>query len=100
MYESGRVTTISVTLGLRVEFSERTRLAARVRATPEVPGPWLEFLQHETTQTTSPAVRGGVTLFRLYEWATKTIPRSGNSKNEEYLRVWLGYALEQGCELI
>ena len=31
--------------------------------------------------------RNGVSLYRLYELATKTLPRSGNAKNEDYLRV-------------
>ncbi|KAK3240555.1 hypothetical protein CYMTET_49611 [Cymbomonas tetramitiformis] len=77
--------------------SERSRLTAALRASPESSSTWLAFLEHEgrSNAERSQKTRGGVTLFRLYEWATKTIPRHGNRENETYVRIWLGYIKEQ-----
>ena len=74
-------------------------MVAELRAEPESPVAWLGFLQHEcqinVAATGQSWGRGNVTLFKMYDWAIKTVPRSGNSKNEAYLRLWLGYAREQ-----
>jgi hypothetical protein len=88
---------------IRSHRSERARLVAKLRREPESPATWLAFLQHEEHNIAASGphniarARGGVTLFKLYDWATKTVPRSGNSKVEDYLRLWLGYAREQAC---
>jgi hypothetical protein len=77
-------------------------LVAAVKAAPDQVEPWLSFLEHERGAAAARGAagrvgKGEVTLFRMFEWATKTIPRSGNSKRRDYLRVWLGYAAEQAC---
>lgn len=81
--------------------SLRTRLAEAVKRNCESPEAWWAFLQQEestataNTSTLSGSNRGGVSLFDLYGWATKKVPRQSNYKNEAYLRIWLGYARQQ-----
>jgi serine/threonine-protein kinase TTK/MPS1 len=86
------------------EKSSRLERATQVRANPQSAQAWLEFLEGEEAMFAEKMTgkvnvvtgqRNGVTLYRLYELATKTLPRSGNAKNEDYLRVYLGYARQQ-----
>ena len=86
------------------EKSSRVERATAVRANPTSPQAWLEFLEGEEGMFAEKMTgkvnvvtgsRNGVSLYRLYELATKTLPRSGNAKNEDYLRVYLGYARQQ-----
>lgn len=86
------------------EKSSRVERATAVRANPTSPQAWLEFLEGEESMFAEKMTgkvnvvtgsRNGVSLYRLYELATKTLPRSGNAKNEDYLRVYLGYARQQ-----
>ena len=86
------------------EKSNRVERATAVRANPTSPQAWLEFLEGEESMFAEKMTgkvnvvtgsRNGVSLYRLYELATKTLPRSGNAKNEDYLRVYLGYARQQ-----
>ncbi|QDZ24034.1 dual specificity protein kinase [Chloropicon primus] len=37
-------------------------------------------------------------LYKLYEWATKLVPRKGNKNNESYISLWLGYIKRQKNE--
>lgn len=37
-------------------------------------------------------------LYKLYEWATKLVPRKGNKNNESYVGLWLGYIKRQKNE--
>lgn len=78
-----------------------------LQAAPEDAGRWLAFLRHEEqllSTSTAPldaattGGRYGVTLFHLYDWATKTIPRRGGGSGEAYLQIWLGYARHQGSD--
>ena len=68
----------------------------QIQRTPQA---WLEFLEGEESMFAEKMTRkvnvvtgsrNGVSLYRLYELAAKTLPRSGNAKNEDYLRVYLG----------
>jgi hypothetical protein len=61
---------------------------------PEV---WLEFLQREEAirRLDSNVAQSQIGIGRLYEWATKAIPRSSNIGNEDYVRIWIGYAKQQ-----
>ena len=87
---------------------ERDALVEAVRENMERPEPWLTFLESEealyvgaepTTELGKPSAatgsRNGVSLHRLYELATKTIPRRGNVNDENYVRIWLGLARQQ-----
>jgi len=85
--------------------SLRESLVAELQAAPESAERWIAFLRHEEntlSASTNPLEaattggRHGVTLFHLYEWATKTVPRRGNYNSEAYLQIWLGYARHQG----
>lgn len=93
----------------------RARLAEAVQRDSGSPEAWWAFLQAEeaalagggaggggatATLTQGVAQRGGVSLFDLYLWATKQIPRQNNYSNEAYLKIWLGYARQQWCVCI
>lgn len=81
----------------------RARLAEAVKKDSASPEAWWAFLQAEeaalcgSTATLSGASRGGVTLFDLYHWATKLVPRQANYGSEAYVKIWLGYARQQWC---
>eukprot|EP00899_Mesostigma_viride_P027221 jgi/Mesvir1/7684/Mv11654-RA.1 len=87
------------------EHSERARLVTALRSSPESPDTWLRFLEYEekaeadktvVNRSRSHAHDGNsISLLRLFEWATKTIPLAGNKKDSSYLRVWLGYIRQQ-----
>ena len=87
---------------------ERNELADVVRANQTSPEAWLAFLENEeaiysddaaTADVGKPSAsagsRNGVSLHRLYELATKTIPRRGNVNDENYVRIFLGLARQQ-----
>lgn len=87
---------------------ERNALADGIRSNPHSPEAWLSFLEHEeSTYVNATATaelgkssagagsRNGVSLHRLYELATKTIPRRGNVNDENYVRIFLGLARQQ-----
>lgn len=84
--------------------SQRERLYASLVASPSSPSSWLAFLRHEesvlacsTVQIEALGSRGAaVSLLRVFEWATRTIPRLGNERDDDYLEVWLGFARHQG----
>lgn len=86
----------------------RNALANAVRENQENPEAWLNFLEHEeatyadaaaTAEVGKPSAsagsRNGVSLHRLYELATKTIPKRGNVNDENYVRIFLGLARQQ-----
>ena len=73
--------------------AERATLAAALMADGSRPKPWLAFLEHEEGTGGQPNE-----LLRLYGWAVKTVARAGMSKNVDYLRLWVGYALQQMVE--
>jgi hypothetical protein len=89
----------------------RHDLAAAVRAAPSAPATWLAFLSAEEAAgggalagglTGGLAVGGGgggggVSLYHLYYWATQLVPRAKHQGDEEYVRLWLGYARQQWC---
>lgn len=83
--------------------SQREKLYLALKANPSSPAAWLQFLKHEesilatsTMPLESVNGRGGaVSMVRLYEWATRVIPRLGNEKDETYLQIWLGFARHQ-----
>ena len=87
---------------------ERNEYADAVRENQESPEAWLRFLENEeatyadaaaTSEVGKPSAsagsRNGVSLHRLYELATKTIPRRGNVNDENYVRIFLGLARQQ-----
>lgn len=87
---------------------ERNAYADEVRANQQSPEAWLSFLENEeatyadaaaTVEVGKPSAsagsRNGVSLHRLYELATKTIPRRGNVNDENYVRIFLGLARQQ-----
>ena len=53
-----------------------------------------------TSTTTTPPQpgKGAVGLVSLYGWATRLTPKNGNSNNDTYIRLWIGYARHQWCE--
>lgn len=62
------------------------------------PEAWLKFLQREEDiqRSNKGAVSASqIGISRLYEWATKAIPRSLNISNEAYVQIWIGYAKQQ-----
>ena len=88
--------------------NERNAHADAIRANTESPEAWLLFLENEeaiyaddaaTADVGKPSAtygsRNGVSLHRLYELATKTIPRRGNVNDENYVRIFLGLARQQ-----
>ena len=91
----------------RTRAERRTRVEA-IRQNLESPEAWLAFLENEeatyaddaaTADVGKPSAtygcRNGVSLHRLYELATKTIPRRGNVNDENYVRLFLGLARQQ-----
>jgi hypothetical protein len=79
----------------------RAKLVDALKKGCESPEAWWAFLQQEestlstNTATLSQSGRGGVSLFDLYHWATKLVPRQDNYRNEAYIKIWLGYARQQ-----
>ncbi len=81
------------------------QLTAAITALPESPEAWWALLRREEELATaaagaSPAIvnrvtRNGVSLFDLYRWATKVVPRQNNYKNEAFISLWLGFARQQ-----
>ena len=53
---------------------------------------WWDFLRAEEENKSSSNV------YKLYEWATKLVPRKGNKDNESYINLWLGYIKRQKNE--
>ena len=39
-------------------------------------------------------------LSSLYSWATRLIPKHGHYEDETYIKIWLGYARHQWCDLL
>eukprot|EP00887_Chlorella_sp_A99_P002275 scaffold10.g2275.t1 len=81
-----------------------SKLAQAIRVAPESAEAWWAFLQQEESATAArgaaacppaPPAKGGASLFDLYAWATRLVPRQSNHNNEAYLRIWLGYARQQ-----
>jgi hypothetical protein len=82
------------------EFLNATSSAAAgldLRSRVHSPEVWLEFLQREEAfrRTDNNVAQSQIGIGRLYEWATKAIPRSSNIGNEDYVRIWIGYAKQQ-----
>ena len=86
--------------------SERAARVDSLRENANSAQHWCEFLEaeemalgEETKGVGAPAGRNGVSLFRLYEHATKTLPQvSRNAPFETqgyYLRLYLGLARQQ-----
>lgn len=79
-------------------------LVDAVRAAPESPEAWWALLAAEEAVLGSGTAtlsgrggpgRGGVSLFDLYQAATKVVPRQNNYSNAAYIRLWLGFARQQ-----
>lgn len=98
----------------------RAKLAQGIKVAPESAEAWWAFLQQEESQAqaaaqqqhqqAAPGATGaaggagggtrspggpGVTLFDLYAWASRVVPRQTNYRTDAYLNIWLGYARQQ-----
>lgn len=86
----------------------RHALAAAVKASPNTPDAWLAFLSAEEaggagagglTGALTGGLGGGsggqITLYHMYFWATQLVPRARHQQQEEYVKLWLGYARQQ-----
>ena len=71
-------------------FLERVR---RVKEDPACADHWWNLLASEEDGGHEP--QG---LYKLYEWATKLVPRKGNKNSESYVGLWLGYIKRQRNE--
>lgn len=81
-----------------LSVSSDTAAGLELRGRLQSPEAWLRFLQeHEQLQGSCKysGAASEIGISRLYEWATKAIPRSLNISNEEYVRIWTGYAKHQ-----
>jgi serine/threonine-protein kinase TTK/MPS1 len=80
--------------------AERLRLASAVRTDADAAPAWLALLAHEercsaASSASSPGAAAAVQ--RLYELATRALPRAGRSRDDAFLRVWLGFARAQAA---
>jgi serine/threonine-protein kinase TTK/MPS1 len=88
---------IDIYVGSQQKDSSRRDLQAlalktqRVKRDHTSSSAWWGFLSSEEE-------RGGTSLYKLYEWATKLVPRKGNKNNETYINLWLGYIKRQRNE--
>lgn len=81
-----------------LSVSSNSAAGLELRGRLHSPEAWLRFLQeHEQLQRSCKKLGAAseIGIGRLYEWATKAIPRSLNISNEDYVRIWTGYAKQQ-----
>ena len=87
---------------LTAQHAQRLRLVSAVRADPESPAAWLAVLSAEEACVGAPvsaktAAAMAAHLARLYDHATRLLPRAGRSRDEPFLRVWLGHVRVQAA---
>jgi serine/threonine-protein kinase TTK/MPS1 len=59
---------------------------------------WLALLRHEEgVRSGGVGAAAQLPLARLYEHATRLLPRAGRSRDEAFLRIWLGHARQQAA---
>eukprot|EP00736_Rhodelphis_marinus_P002828 Rmarinus@m.21853 len=67
-------------------------LLSLVKASPESPDRWFEYLEHEQAHGNHDTAA----LRKMYEEATKAIPQSTtNKKSESFITIWIKFALLQ-----
>ena len=89
--------------------SLRARLVEAVKAAHQSPEAWWTLLQQEegwaaaagatASLERGAAARGGVSLADLYAAATKVVPRQNNYSNDAFIKIWLGFARQQWCDV-
>ena len=85
-------------LGTGPDHAERLRLAAVVRSDHDSAPAWLALLSHEEgVRSGGSGAAAQLPVARLYEHATRLLPRAGRSRDEAFLRIWLGHAKQQAA---
>ena len=85
-------------LGTGADHAERLRLAAVVRGDHDSAPAWLALLSHEEgVRSGGGGAAAQLPVARLYEHATRLLPRAGRSRDEAFLRIWLGHAKQQAA---